>query len=204
MIVHEICTGAAEAAFLALVIGSIIYNCIGAQGRNRTAVLITNGVLLLFIIGVPLFSYADGRMIKQRSDGGYTAGDSIFYTIRYEDTTDGYHIFHSDRFIAESIDFVIPEKDFPLPPFLSESYPWAIISFDSDTDRYCSGREISIGGQEYLLGDRVTGIYTNYLNVQIFILLFSVPALLLFNIIESIVIFAMKKKRPDYDERTVK
>ena len=203
MIMQEICTGAAVTALFAFIIGSIIYNCINARGRNKTAVLITNGVLLLFIIGVPVFSYADGRMIERRSGDGHTAGDALFYTIRYENTTDGYHIFHSDRFIAESIDFAVPEKSFPLPPFLSKSYPWVIISFDSDTDRYCSGREISVGGQKYLLGDRVTGIYTNYFDAQIIILLFSMPALLLFNIVEFIVIVAMKKKRPDTDERSL-
>lgn len=190
--------------FIIVIFIGIPFNIISSKGGNKKVVIITNGVLIAAVIGVFSFSFIDGKIISDNSEGCGFLNPGLFSDTYYTGKSDEYYTFYSFALLG-GYDFAVPAETIELPFTVSEGTS-VIIKYRNINKNSYEGKlwhgtkKVKLDSKEYYLADNTVGIYRNYFSEEFSIILMTLPVLFIFNIIEAVICITKLKGRKKDEE----
>lgn len=183
---------------VAILVG-IPFNIIKSKGVNKKVIIITNSILIAVLIAVQVSSKINDQMISNSTEGSKIKQYSFLSSMKYTGTEDGYHTFYLSVLMG-GYDIAVPAGNIELPGSVKKGTNVVIAYKDVYTDRddgiqWFSNKQQSIGSNNYYIADNVTGVFRDYTDLKIGIVLNSILILFLFNLTEFIIVIALMKKK---------
>lgn len=167
-----------------VILFGVPFNCIKSTGTNKKVVLIGNGIMVGVLVLLLVFTLVDS-LIRSPYERKYDRESGGFFkTFRYIDTVESYHIFsYSGWLDGANIAVSVGKCDMPL---LAPVYPNVIVYYDELKPLYKDF--ITIEGNKYYVSESIEAVFTDYSDIILVILLFDVPLLFMFNLLEIFIV----------------
>lgn len=165
--------------FVVLVIGITFYNICEAVGNKKKKPIVINGILYGFLAFLLIFNAVSQDRVS--SDGlDYTIYSSgLFGNAEYQKTEGEYYIFINSSFMS-SDSIAVPKENIDLPLFTKIYKP---VHIYCTKDQTFGDRQITLDGVEYLLGDNVVDVKTDFFPLTLYLGLVNIAVLTAFNVI---------------------
>ena len=170
----------------------LLINSIFSKGKTKKIILISNGVIMLFMGVTGIFMGIDNAVIDDYSKKYNVHRGGLLSSVSYEKTEGDYYIFKMTSFLPPSERIAVNKEKVRLP-LLTYVYSPVIIFSKENTELSLS--EITINSKKYKSAENVEVIRPNYLDMFLVIFAVCIIVLYIFNLFSFIVVLIKIKSK---------
>ena len=175
---------------LIVLIAMMLFNIIKALNGPKLVACIGNGILLALFAGIMILSKAEEARINDLSVNNNILSGGFFKSIRYTGESGGYSLFHESNFMT-GLEYAVPKSCCDIPvaaKFTGNVY----IVYTGDIVLYKN--MVTIGSKSYNLLDSVVEVIPDTSTIRIIVLIFTLIAAAVLNIVLFIIVLVQIKK----------